>query len=60
MTRGVSFDQIKAEWQRWPQMPAVKNNRIHLIDSDLVDRASPRLVEGLEVLAQLIHPMLFR
>ncbi len=60
MTRGASFDQIKAEWQRWPQMPAVKNNRIHLIDSDLVDRASPRLVEGLEVLAGLIHPMLFR
>ena len=60
MTRGAIFDQIEAEWRRWPQIPAVKNNRIHLIDSDLVHRASPRLVEGLEILAGLIHPERFR
>ncbi len=60
MARGAIFDRIRNEWRRWPQIPAVKKDRIHLIDSDLVDRASPRLVEGLEILARLIHPTLFR
>jgi iron complex transport system substrate-binding protein len=37
-------------------LPAIKNDRIHLVNSDVFDRASPRLVEGLELLASLIHP----
>jgi iron complex transport system substrate-binding protein len=41
-------------------LPAVKNNRIYLVDSNLLDRASPRLVEGLELLARLIHPECYR
>jgi len=60
MARGVIFERIRNEWRRWPQIPAVKKDRIHLIDSDLVNRASPRLVKGLEILARLIHPTLFR
>ncbi len=28
----------------------------YLVDSDIFDRASPRLVEALEKLADLIHP----
>jgi iron complex transport system substrate-binding protein len=39
-------------------MPAVKNNRIVLVDSNLLDRPSPRLVDGLEVLLEIIHPQL--
>jgi iron complex transport system substrate-binding protein len=58
MTRGEIFERVKAEWSRWNQMPAVKNNRIHLVDSDIVDRASPRLVDALELLAEIIHPQL--
>jgi iron complex transport system substrate-binding protein len=37
-------------------IPAVKHGRIHLIDSDLIDRPSPRIIEGLEEMARLIHP----
>ncbi|MFZ5569945.1 MAG: ABC transporter substrate-binding protein [Thermodesulfobacteriota bacterium] len=59
MERGGVFDKVKAEWRRWPDMPAVKNDRILLADSNLLDRASPRLVDGLELLARLIHPELF-
>jgi iron complex transport system substrate-binding protein len=40
-------------------MPAVANNRVHIVDSNCLDRPSPRLVEGLEQLARLIHPTLF-
>ena len=59
MTRGGAFDQVKAEWLRWPQMPAVKNGRIHVVDSNIFDRPSPRLVDALELLARLTQPALF-
>lgn len=60
MARKAVFEQVKAQWQQWRDLPAVKNNRIHLVDSDIFDRASPRLVEGLAVLARLIHPKRFQ
>ncbi|MDJ0782625.1 MAG: cobalamin-binding protein [Desulfosarcinaceae bacterium] len=56
MARLETFEKVKQEWQRWTQLPAVQTGRIHLVNSDLYDRASPRLVEGLEQLAELIHP----
>ena len=59
MTRGASFEQIKAEWQSWPNIPAVQNHRIDIVDSDLFDRPTPRLVEALELLVKLIHPEIF-
>jgi iron complex transport system substrate-binding protein len=56
MERGGRFEQVRREWQKWPVIPAVKNRRIHMIDSDLLDRPSPRIVKGLEAMARLIHP----
>ena len=58
MAREKVFEQIKAKWKQWPNIPAVKNDRIFLVDSDLFDRPTPRLIEGLETLFQLIHPEL--
>ncbi len=59
MARGVRFESVKARWLRWKSIPAVRNGRIHLVDSNLVDRPSPRLVDGLEAMARIIHPELF-
>lgn len=56
MARLQTFERVKEEWQRWKEVPAVRAGRIHLVDSNLYDRATPRLVEGLEQLAELIHP----
>jgi len=58
MAREKVFDQIMAKWKQWPNIPAVKNDRIFLVDSNLFDRPTPRLIEGLEVLLQIIHPEL--
>ena len=58
MARSVVFEQVKAEWNKWPNMPAVKNGKIFLEDSNLFDRPTPRLVDGLELLLKLIHPEL--
>jgi len=60
MARGASFERVKKEWSKWPSMPAVRNNRIVLMDSNLCDRPTPRLIDGLEHVAKAIHPDLYR
>ncbi|PIV20601.1 MAG: cobalamin-binding protein [Deltaproteobacteria bacterium CG03_land_8_20_14_0_80_45_14] len=54
------YQRILHEWARWKTIPAVKNGRIHLIDSDLIDRPSPRIIEGLEEIAKALHPEKFK
>jgi iron complex transport system substrate-binding protein len=56
MARGAVFETVKQEWAQWQDIPAVKNNRISVINSDLLDRPTPRLAEGLELLADILHP----
>jgi iron complex transport system substrate-binding protein len=60
MTRAASFEDVKAGWSRWPDMPAVRNQRILLEDSNIFDRPTPRLVDALELLVRRIHPELFK
>jgi iron complex transport system substrate-binding protein len=59
MAGGGSVEELKAGWFRWPQIPAVKNDRVHVVDASLVDRPTPRLIDGLETFARIIHPELF-
>jgi len=48
------------EWlSKWPPVPAVQNERVHLIDSTNLDRPSQRVILGLTLLARTIHPSLF-
>jgi iron complex transport system substrate-binding protein len=47
-------------WSKWPNLPAVKNNRIYVISGDTVSRLSPRLDQGLEAVARCIHPSMFK
>ena len=50
------YQRVLQEWARWKVLPAVKEGRVYLIDSDLIDRPSPRIIEGLEEIARLLHP----
>jgi iron complex transport system substrate-binding protein len=56
MERGGELESIKRRWLELPVIPAAKNGRVHLVESDLIDRPSPRIVDGLEILARIIHP----
>ena len=60
MTKEANLEQLSAEWKKYEELPAVRNNRIFIVDADLFDRATPRLIDGLETLAGIIHPELFR
>ena len=55
-----NYQKVLQEWSRWKTIPAVKNGQIYLIDSDLIDRPSPRIIEGLEEMARLLHPERFK
>ena len=44
----------------WDTLPAVKNNRVYVVDAGAyTSRSGPRLVTGLEIMAEMIHPELF-
>ncbi len=44
----------------WASLPAVKNNRVYVVDAGAyTSRSGPRLVTGLEIMAEMIHPELF-
>ena len=43
----------------WGEMTAVRQGKVYIIDGDLVSRPGPRIVQGLEEMAKIIHPELF-
>jgi iron complex transport system substrate-binding protein len=47
---------VWGQWRKWPNIPAVRDNRLIIIDTDLIDRASPRIVDGLEAMVKALHP----
>ncbi|MEM4311194.1 MAG: cobalamin-binding protein [Nitrososphaerales archaeon] len=55
----IKVEDVKSR-AGWDKINAVKNNRIFQIDGNLVNRSGPRIVEGLELLAKIIHPELFK
>ena len=48
-------EQAEQFWSGRPSLPAVKNNRIYLIEPDTVCRLSPRIAEGLETVYKCLH-----
>lgn len=55
---GVTPDQVKAR-TGWEALKAVQQGHIFIFDDNLVSRPGPRLVDGLEAMAKLLHPDLF-
>lgn len=57
-TAVISLDELR-NIAAWQEITAIREGRIGLIDGDLVDRHGPRIVQGLEEIAKIIHPELF-
>ena len=58
--RGLQDLPLLTQKEGWNSLPAVQNNRVYVIDAGAyTSRSGPRLVEGLEILAEMIHPELF-
>jgi len=51
---------VLASYQEWEKIPAFQSSRIHAVNaSAYFSRSGPRVVDGLEILAHIIHPELF-
>jgi iron complex transport system substrate-binding protein len=48
------------KWQRLVSVPAIRAGRLHSADLSILHRYGPRVPEGLETLARMIHPEAFR
>lgn len=58
--RALQDVPLLVEKEGWSGLPAVRNNRVYIIDAGAyTSRSGPRLVEGLEIMAEMIHPELF-
>lgn len=44
----------------YKELSAVKNNKVFEIDDNLVNRQGPRIAEGVEAFAKILHPDLFK
>jgi iron complex transport system substrate-binding protein len=55
----AAVEAERKRWLKWNSLKAVKERRLYRLDSDLIHRPGPRLVEGISALAGLIHPELF-
>lgn len=55
---GITPEAV-AERPGWDQLTAVQEGRVLPINDDLISLPGPRLVEGLEEMAKMIHPELF-
>lgn len=56
---GITAESVAAR-PGWDNIAAVKNQRVEPINDDLISRPGPRLIEGLETLAKILHPDLFK
>ena len=45
---------LLALWQRWPQLPAVRNKQLKISQPDRLQRLTIRTLDGIDELCQLI------
>lgn len=55
MVNDGKYAAVKSFWRKFEEIPAVKNNRIYPIDADLINRASPRIFDAIEIMASFFY-----
>ncbi len=48
------------KWQALTSVPAIRAGRLYSVDLSILHRYGPRVPEGLEILARMLHPEAFR
>lgn len=46
---------VMDDWRRWPRLPAVAENQLYFIPPDIIQRHSPRILEGARVLCEQLE-----
>jgi len=53
---GAGREAVLARWARLPDLPAVRSERVFLLEKDAILRPGPRAPEGVADLIALLHP----
>ena len=60
LKRAIEDMPLLTKLEGWDSLPAVRNDNVFIVDADAyTSRLGPRLVNGLEIMAEIIHPELF-
>ena len=60
LKRALEDVPLLLKLEGWESIPAVRNDQVFIIDADAyTSRLGPRLVTGLEIMAEIIHPEVF-
>lgn len=60
LKRALEDVPLLLKLEGWDSIPAVRNDQVFIIDADAyTSRLGPRLVTGLEIMAEIIHPEVF-
>ncbi|CAN5911838.1 cobalamin-binding protein [soil metagenome] len=58
--RAIQEGQYLPELEGWEELAAVRDNRVWAVDANsYFSRPAPRLVDGVEILARILHPETF-
>ena len=58
--RTLNEVQLLTSREGWDSLPAVRQGRVYAVDaSSYFSRSGPRLLDGLEIMAEILHPELF-
>lgn len=53
-TEGTA-QQIREDWQQWPQLSAVKQHHLYVVSPDTTTRATPRLLQGAQEICRALQ-----
>lgn len=60
LKRALEDVPLLLKLEGWDSLPAVRNDQVFILDADAyTSRLGPRLVTGLEIMAEIIHPEVF-
>jgi iron complex transport system substrate-binding protein len=59
LSRSLKELHLLARQEGWWDLPAVRSGEVYIIQHVYFSRPGPRVVDGLEILAQILHPRLF-
>jgi iron complex transport system substrate-binding protein len=50
----VEAENVFTDWKRWPQLAAVRDGHLYVIEPDLINQPTPRMLQGIQQLCEAV------
>ena len=54
VTAGKNPPASLRHWRQWPQLPAVQHDNLFVIEADIINRDTPRILDGMKRMCELL------